>query len=250
MSFIEFFKQKLVINWRYYKSIYSPFGESELRELRKHGVVIRKGIAQDWMNRVLNELKGLEGPMQLGSQNIYEVREKAPSSKRFFEDKSITQLVEAYLDGGRSYRKRFSKRIALVSGLEGIQLYHFDDWKPRVKVFLYLSEVTSKNAPMIYLKGSHRSKFAWWRMQKEYQYFRYFRIDDDYNYLTPEAKDCGCFLLPDITDLKARHGWEEVECVGPMGTVIVFDTTGLHRGQPFNTQDPNATRLLLENSFK
>jgi ectoine hydroxylase-related dioxygenase (phytanoyl-CoA dioxygenase family) len=106
--------------------------------------------------------------------------------------------------------------------------FHMDDWKHRIKVMIYLHDVDEDNGPFSYLLGSHR--FSKWRGLEEFKFYRYF----DRSQVTGGgiASQVGAYSDQEVDLLKHRYGYEELKVLAPEGTIIIFDSKGLHRGYP------------------
>lgn len=99
---------------------------------------------------------------------------------------------------------------------EAAQLYHFDMDRPQfLKLFFYLTDVTSDTGPHCYIRASHRERpAALWRDG---------RHQDE--------------------DVLRLHGADsEVEITAPRGTLIAVDTSGFHKGKPL----ARGHRLILQ----
>ncbi len=192
----------------------------------------------------LYENRKEQGKQWLGNYRIAEIDRLVPSSRSFFENPQLMDLVKAYMsETAESYSRALVYKTQ-PGERNFVHLFHFDDWKHRVKAFLYLFDVGPNEAPMVYLKGSHRSGL--WRQQKEQEYFDYFQTDADGRYLDEAAASCGCYLLPEVRNLQQRYGFQEHQCIGKAGTVVLFDTRGLHRASVLNKN----SRLVLMNAWK
>lgn len=157
---------------------------------------------------------------------------RIPETQRFFLDPVIRSVMEAYMAPGvASYRRELEYRFG-ISQVAQADLYHFDNWRPICKAFLYLTDVTPTNAPFVYLAGSH--KRARWRIDHEIAY----------DAQGPTGR-FGHFFPQEIRDLRERHRWEEVVCAQGAGTLILADFRGLHRGTPLQ----EGRRVLLNNTF-
>ncbi len=157
-----------------------------------------------------------------------------PETRRFFADEFIRNIFRAYLSPDvASDRHEFDYRFGLAEvGIRQADLFHFDNWRPICKAFLYLTDVTEENAPFAYMLGTHRP--ASWRRRHEMQWETY-GASGPHGYLFPF----------EITALRKRFGWTERVCTGPAGTLILADFRGLHRGTPMR----KGRRVLLNNTF-
>jgi hypothetical protein len=155
-----------------------------------------------------------------------------PGSRAFFESELILGLARAALGPTVvSYRHELDVRHNLGEFVQS-DLFHYDNWRPTVKAFVYLTDVDEGQGPFAYLKGSH---LAWpdrWRYDVEYD-------------VGEEKGRYGHFFPQEIAHLRSLHRWEEKVCTGPAGTVILADFRGLHRGSPVQ----RGGRLMLNNCF-
>ena len=165
---------------------------------------------------------------------VSEADRLVPETRRFFDDPMVRGLFQAYLRPSvASYRREYDYRYGLADvGIRQSDLFHFDNWRPICKAFLYLTDVGEDNAPFVYLRRTHKG--APWRLRHERSYDRY-GSSGPHGYLLPAEIDA----------LRAAHGWEEVVCTGPAGTLILADYRGLHRGTPMRS----GRRVLLNNTF-
>jgi hypothetical protein len=104
------------------------------------------------------------------------------------------------------------------------QLYRAWDWhtdqkRGELKAMILLTDVTSSDQAMHYIKGSHRH---WWRLSTQ----------KDSKFTFDEAVSLG--TLETIT-----------ECIGPAGTLILFNTNGIHRG----TRTQGASRDIVSINY-
>ena len=99
--------------------------------------------------------------------------------------------------------------------------WHHDSKGKQVKAMLLLTEVGEEDQRMTYLKGSHKA-------------YRFGTTYEDTRFETDEK-------------LQSQIGNKEnlIECTGPAGTVIVFDTNGLHSGN----RNEAKTRDVLTNVY-
>lgn len=163
---------------------------------------------------------------------IGKVDELVPETRPFFEDPVIDSVMKAYLSPRVvSFRHELENRFGL-SKMAQADLFHFDNWRPICKAFLYLVDVDEDNAPFRFLRRSHRD--GPWRTRHAIEF------DAD-----GTSGRYGHFFPQEIRALRAQHDWEEVVCTGKAGTLILADFRGLHRGTPLKS----GRRVLLNNSF-
>lgn len=127
-------------------------------------------------------------------------------ARRYLGSEPINDLVAMW----------WSTAFSSVANSEVAQLYHFDMDRPQfLKLFFYLTDVTSDTGPHCYIRGSHRERPpALWR----------------------DGRHADGEVL-------ALHGRaSEVEITGPRGTLIAVDTSGFHKGKPL----VRGYRLILQ----
>lgn len=162
-----------------------------------------------------------------------------PSSRAFFENPLVNGLARAYLS-----RRAVLDRPAVQLKVDVdepciVDFFHIDEWRNLISGFLFLDDVGDDQAPMIYLKGSHKP--SRWRVAKEKEFFSYYERRADGTYANEESAYCGCFLPTEARRIRERYGFEPVVCTGRAGTLMMFDNLGLHRATPLRRN----RRLLL-----
>jgi hypothetical protein len=157
----------------------------------------------------------------------------------FFDNDTVRSFAKAYVSR-EAFALRRTIGLKRVKGdhLTFERFYHMDTWKPRLKAFLYLSDVGTDNAPTVYLRGSHR---GYWRRHAEARIWRYY-VTDSSGFAGDESRFfLGTFLPHQVEQLKRDRGYTELVCTGAAGTLLVFDGRGLHRASPLNSGE----RLIL-----
>lgn len=166
------------------------------------------------------------------SCRVMRIDQAIPATRRFFDDPMPRSVAQAYMSPRvASYRRELDYRYGL-SEVAQADLYHFDNWRPICKAFLYLTDVTQENAPFVYVPGTHRQ--GGWKRRHELAY-------DVYG---PEGP-FGHLLPQEMRALRREFGWEDLVCTGEAGTLILADLRGLHRGTPLRT----GRRAMLTNVF-
>jgi hypothetical protein len=153
-------------------------------------------------------------------------------TRTFFDHPTIRSLVDAYMSPmAASYRREIDYRYG-ISNVAQADLYHFDNWRPLVKAFLYLVDVSEETAPFVYVPGTHKPEA--WRRRHDIAY------DAD-----GTTGRFGHFFPQEYKSLQARFGWQDLVCTGSAGTLILADLRGLHRGTPLKS----GHRIMLTNAF-
>jgi hypothetical protein len=162
-----------------------------------------------------------------------------PSLRPFFHDPRLRRLVQAYIgDDATPARRKVEIRRTQGQVLAFDRLFHIDTWKHRLKLFLYLHDVGEDDAPLVYLKGSHKGS---WRRRTEWLIYRKYKVGPSGYAADTDLSYIGCFWPYEINEIKARHGFSEFTCTAPAGSLIMFDARGVHRATPLL----NSSRTLL-----
>jgi len=215
-------------------------------ELRQNGFLVRPGhigtsqaeaMAQELevpMNAIREGRYDGEYPFyRLNEDGVYRLLkcdEAAPLTRAFFEDDFVHQVARSIVSHDVDSYQRMAELRPDVAVLSGADTPHFDDWRHRLKAFLYLTDVGPENAPLLFYRGSH--KVGHWRKSKEYEYFK-----------NGKRGTYGHFSPGEMGVLVDEMGFEPVSCVGPAGTLIIADTRGVHSGTVLKT----GRRMMLSN---
>lgn len=173
---------------------------------------------------------------------MYQDAHLIPAMRPFYEHPLISAISRSYLSTeAMSLRRTIGLKTHTGAFPTFESNYHMDTWKYRLKVFLFLEDVTEANAPMVYLRGSHRGLWRLWTEQRIYRYYRTdpsgFAVGDpDYYFL-------GSFWPHEVRQLKNDYGYTDLQCTGTAGTALVFDGRGLHHATPLQ----EGRRLILTN---
>jgi len=238
--------------WRTLRSIRvaapSPEAAPYVEALRRDGVVLVPGLLSD---DAVASMRSAVPPLQTFVESpegdralMYRDAHLIDRFRPFFEHELIADIARAYLSAEAvSLRRTIGLKTAIGEFPSFEQNYHMDTWKPRMKVFLFLEDVTSLTAPMMYLRGSHRGL---WRLWTEEHIARMYRTGDD-GYATQDRDFwyLGSFWPHEVRQLRNDHGLSELECSGSAGTALIFDGRGLHRATPLRA----GRRLILTNYF-
>ncbi len=115
--------------------------------------------------------------------------------------------------------------------------FHIDTFElSTFKVMLYLNDVTEKDGPTSYLIGTHAD--ADLRSQKEHVWGPAVSSGDPSGRLLPSTftdEELGVRLL------------NHVKVIGPCGTIVLFDTWGVHKGM---SPTPEGERHILVNYYR
>ena len=154
--------------------------------------------------------------------------EKIQGLESFFHNQQITDIVHSYLSKnaipGRNF-VRTKKDTWPVASFENF--YHFDSIKNRVKVFLYLGDVTWDNAPVAYLRWTH--KLWLWKLKQEIEMHAGYRKNQEWYAQDDTSSYIWCYWPHEVEVLKQKYGFTENIVTWNAWTVIIFDAKWLHK---------------------
>lgn len=155
-----------------------------------------------------------------------------PETATFFSD-YFDDIGRRYVGGrGVRYQSMFEKKGSL-GRISSADIPHFDDWKKRFKIFLYLNDVTGANCPFVVYENSYQRNLA--RKAKEIEYVISAR-EGSYGHLCPNEE----------TKLLGDASVKRVTLTANSGSVIFVDTRFVHCGTP---SQAGQERLLLASYF-
>ncbi|WP_020401540.1 phytanoyl-CoA dioxygenase family protein [Gracilimonas tropica] len=140
--------------------------------------------------------------------------------KELFQDDRLTEVFKKYIDQFKRYRFIMANRTKFVPGNEGSGGgWHRDSINRRqLKYIVYLNDVTEYNGAFEYLAGTHNASDK-------------FKIN---NYLGISKSETR-YKDDEINKVKEKFPeYKSVICEAKKGSVIVVDTSGIHRGRPLN----------------
>lgn len=165
---------------------------------------------------------------QKADQRIFGAEIGGTSIHSFHEMQSIQNILDKYMGLRYSDKSTMAGRIyATENNLGSGGGWHRDtvEYK-QVKSILYLSNVNSSNGPFQYIENSHkRSTYA------------------EISSLTKKNWNTNRFDQEDIDAILTNPKFKISEIDGKAGTVILADTSGIHRGKPLL----KGTRYALTN---
>jgi len=210
-----------------------------LAELRKDGVTAIKNYwtakqcesARNELNRLMAEVPQCVRHFSNGAdKRVFGAEMAGEQISAFHHDPFLRGMGE--MDGGfRLYNfATLGARIDAVDGNRGSgEGWHRDAFGYQYKAIIYLSDVTEDNGPFEYYRGSHT--------------LRRVVLDAALGRLppSPETRIDGFYM----DRLIARGAINPQRFIGKAGTVILANTTGIHRGAPLKA----GNRYALTNYF-
>ncbi|MGH3796662.1 MAG: phytanoyl-CoA dioxygenase family protein [Pseudonocardiaceae bacterium] len=218
--------------------------------LRRDGIVfVEDFIGSERIARIIDEIRTRTDLMgdrlspDIVKRNarylLIDPAARLPSTRVFFDSALVSGLARAYLSKDAIPDRPAVQLKADIGEKSIVDFYHIDEWRYLLSAFLLLTDVGPDEAPMMYLKGSHRPRP--WRIRKEQEFYFYYDRGDAGEYANEESPYCGCYLPTEVRRLRERYGYESVTCTGRAGTLMLFDNLGLHRASPLRRN----SRLLL-----
>lgn len=104
--------------------------------------------------------------------------------------------------------------------------WHLDSFRTQLKLFAFLTDVTPETGPLEYLPGTHKRAFKWAGILP----FGFYRPSD---ILNVGKRKRSWQRIHDRTIEKVRRwGYQPKEMTVPAGTLLLVDTSALHRAKP------------------
>ncbi|OMH36157.1 phytanoyl-CoA dioxygenase family protein [Motiliproteus sp. MSK22-1] len=238
-SIIEFIVKKLDYKLRCALSKHRvpTIHQKALETLRRDGCVVfpeyftlqqvaefQADIEQAKRNASADRIK--YGHIDTGISRVFDLTEVAPSTNIIFEDPMVLDIIKGYCSRDCRLLRSFYEEKKELGVSSQSNHTHFDDWRHRVKVWVYLTDVTEKQAPTRIMLGSQKDH--WWRFWHEYNYYLHFRTDEN-NQFTPLTDYSGMFWPHEVETIRKRWNYREKAITGKAGTLFIFDSRALHR---------------------
>ena len=197
-----------------------------LKELRNNGVCVAPITFDDnFLLLSIDEIdKTINSADISGSDyRTFGAEKKSPTIKHLFSDhKLLLDAACKYLYSDTILQTTLAAKLTFQpDNLGSGQGWHRDSYSKQFKAMVYLSDVGEDSGPFEYLLGSHRyGKIIHEIMikKKDGRLLSHSRFTDD-----------------EIHDLKQKLSLKSVKYVAKKGTVILFDSRGLHRGSPIKS---------------
>lgn len=150
--------------------------------------------------------------------NRFRKADRVPELSPFFCE-YFDQIGTRYLGGnGVRYQSMYEEKGAL--GITSVaDVPHFDDWKKRFKIFLYLNDVTDANCPFVVYENSYSRTIQ--RKAKEIEYV-----------IAGRRGAYGYLCEHEVRKLLETEGIQKRSIEAGAGSVIFVDTRFVHHGTP------------------
>ncbi len=245
MSFLKNFLSYKKYQFLKYKKYSTHFNKDKetstyIRELKKKGfVVINNYFESNTCKEIIKIIDDFiinkpemywKDPLQ-SDVRIHGAENISLRMKEFVDKKiSFTQHVgERYLNQKIGlYMLMANRTIFKHSNLGSGQGWHKDAYSKQFKSIIYLTDVTEENGPFQIIENSNSNLFM---------LNLFFKLKNKY----PSTR----FTNEDIDKILDGSNNKVIELTGKAGTLIMFDTSYIHRGKPLQ----NAKRYALTNYF-
>lgn len=145
------------------------------------------------------------------SLNVYRSHDPlifSPAYAKFLLLPELREVAAGYLGRGWMYQAMIAHRTGpSEANDEGFARWHHDARGRKLNVILVLTDVPADGSATIYIPGSHRLI-----------------------YLKPR-RDRVVFYDDEMAQLSRHFGWRERVCGAPAGSLVFFDSQGLHQGR-------------------
>ena len=235
----------------------SPVREDDLVAcLREHGICVVPGFYdRDVVDRIRAEcaeridvpadtnfpdgsyrrVDAYRGTAAAPNERVYHVDCFSAGGERFKQETLLKAVGSEYYGGPHSVHVCIYERHRYHD--VPVRGFHIDTFETSTfKVMLYLNDVSLADGPTCYIPGTHRD--AELRRRKE----------EEWGPAVSPGDPSGRPHPTNFTDDELGHLLErQVPVIGEAGTIVLFDTWGVHRGLP---PHPDTVRHVLVNYYR
>ena len=166
---------------------------------------------------------------------IFGIGKYQPEFDEVFHSQILKDVFDKYIDSRSMYAFTMANRVEFKEGNKGSGGgWHRDTINRRqLKFILYLSDVNIKSGCFEYLNGSHivTEKLKINRLLNNS--LSQYRYSDE-----------------EINKLINNYDYKKTSFIGPAGTLLIVDTSGIHRGKPIQENIRfAATRYMSDTKF-
>ena len=214
-----------------------PEGRQYLAELEKSGIYIVPGYwsaetcerARAEVDRVIEEYPKYVNGNAKADVRVYGANNGSALIQEFAQDPRLLEVASAYNREPTRTAFTLAARMPASADNKGSgEGWHRDAFLRQVKAILYLSDVDADNGPFQWLQGSHRRSGVLRDMRSASLKYRQYRLTDD-----------------DVAGILHPQPEREKTFTAKAGTLILVDTSSVHRGMSIRT----GTRYALTNYY-
>ena len=208
-----------------------------LDEVEKKGICIVPGFwsvdacakARAEIDRLIMEYPKYVNGNAKADVRVYGANNASPLIDTFAQDPQLLSIASAYNRKPTSTAFTLAARMPTLPGNNGSgEGWHRDAFLRQFKAIMYLSDVESENGPFQFLQDSHRRSQVLKDMKDGNLKYMQYRIEEER-----------------ITRILANQPDRLKTYTGRAGTLILVDTSAVHRGKPIQA----GTRYALTNYY-
>jgi hypothetical protein len=208
-----------------------------IKTLKKDGICLienywtkdRCDIAIEEIERLLKEAPEFIHPGSRADMRIFGAENISSKIKEFTVDVKLTEIASIYNCQPTKAAFTLAAKLSAIPGNKGSgDGWHRDALLRQFKAIIYLSDVDGENGPFQFIKNSHK---FWWILKDIFigkLKYRQYRIEDN-----------------QIRDILGRSHRRLQTYAAKAGTLILVDTSAIHRGMPIIA----GVRYALTNYF-
>ena len=202
----------------------SDAGREYLAEVERSGICIVKNYwsadeceqGRREVDRVIAEYPAYVNGNAKADVRVYGANNASPTIDRFAQDEMLASLATAYNRERTRTAFTLAARMPATEGNNGSgEGWHRDAFLRQIKAILYLSDVGPENGPFQLVRDSHRKARVIGDMKSAGLAYKQYRVSED-----------------QVDRIVAQEPDRLLTYTAQVGTLILVDTSSLHRGQP------------------
>jgi hypothetical protein len=208
-----------------------------LKDLERDGICIIQGFwsaedcaaARAEIDRVITEYPKYVNKNAKADKRIYGANNASALIDKFAKDEKLLSIASAYSRTDTTTAFTLAARMPASADNHGSgEGWHRDAFLRQFKAILYLSDVAQENGPFQFIQDSHRESWILKDMKNGGLKYMQYRIEEE-----------------KITHILANKPGRLKTCTGLAGTLMLIDTSAIHRGKPIQA----GTRYALTNYY-
>ena len=174
----------------------------------------------------LSQAKDVEINYQASEHRIWQAADKA-SEFYSFQSLSNSLIPKLYGRASPAHNVLAIRNRPVPPDTERMQTrWHLDSFQKQLKLFAFLSDVTEDSGPLEFIPGTHKTSFKW----RHAIPLGYYKLTDIPSYF--QGKRSWQFIHNQTIDKIRTAGYEPKPMVAEAGTVMLVDTSAIHRARP------------------
>jgi ectoine hydroxylase-related dioxygenase (phytanoyl-CoA dioxygenase family) len=214
-----------------------PEGRQYLAELEKSGICIVPAYwstetcerARAEVDRVIEEYPKYVNGNAKADVRVYGANNGSDLIQEFAQDAMLLEVASAYNREPTRTAFTLAARMPASAVNKGSgEGWHRDAFLRQVKAILYLTDVEPENGPFQWIRDSHRRAELLQDMRNSRLGYKQYRLTEE-----------------EVADLLRPQPGREMTFTAQAGTLILVDTSTVHRGMPIRA----GTRYALTNYY-